>query len=236
MMGPRLRESATVAVVALSGCSVLMRPPLSMERPVDHRVTCEERLGTPLLDSALVAGSLVVLSMVWSSLGRCAEQSRGDGTCVLELPLLIPPLLAAEAFGASAVYGFIRANACRNAKSPERIADRGRAYRAAQLTNAALVASRQGDCAAVKKLDVEVRNLHAGFFHGRMFRKEPDIRRCLARPAAPAPAVPHCFQDVADGETLSICVPSKADCDAAILMLPASDPARSCVARSAEDL
>jgi hypothetical protein len=96
---------------------------------------------------------------------------------------------------AAAAWGYTTVAACRRAlrdqdgvreqqADRERKRDEVRAH-AWSLTKSAAQAARQGDCATVAELDVQLRAVDLDF-HNTVFVGDVAIARCLAQPAQPA--------------------------------------------------
>lgn len=209
-----------MALLAATGCS--FGQPGSWKPTSSHRIDCTDDPFLPIADSvvgaAAVAGVVGVLAT--------APSGSSDVGALYGLAVLGGVALATT-FGISAGGGFKRTGRCRAANTPRLIETRRITWEMAQLTNEATQAAHVGDCEAVKKLGAQV-NTVAPHFHKNVFRKERLFAACFAAPAPSPPAIPHCFDDTAENEMITICLPSRGDCESAIRMLPASDPPRTC--------
>ena len=121
-----------------------------------------------------------------------------------------PELLAGAALlaFASSLYGFAAIGQCRGrsralameddraasaqeARDEADVARRRREQKAAawELTERAKAAARAGDCATVKAIDAQVRDLDAAL-HATVFVSDAAIASCLADPTAPLAPIP----------------------------------------------
>lgn len=222
-----MRLPATVALLSLGGCSVAFGTS-DTGIPIDHRVKadCDNAVVLPIADVVLAVTAVALSGSLAES--RCQM----DDTGLCGAFLFLGGVGIGALFTASAIHGGIRAVRCEKVNSPETIAARKRVMVAMQLTNAAVVASRRGDCETVRDLEAKVKQLHIDHFHSDVFVRDADIRWCSTKVAASSPAEPHCFENLADGEKVWVCLPSREECDAALRLLPPSDAPSACVRHS----
>lgn len=223
-----MRLPATVALLSLGSCSVALSGTSDTGIPIDRRVKtdCDNAVVTTIADGVL-AVTAVVLSL---SIGERSCQMSASELC--GVPFLLGAGVGGALFTASAIHGVIRGGRCEKANAPETIAARKLVMVAMQLTNAAVVASRQGDCETVRDLEAKVKQLHIDDFHSDVFVRDADIRWCMTKVAASSPFEPHCFENLGDGEKVWVCLRSREECDAALRLLPPSDAPPACVRHS----
>jgi hypothetical protein len=177
-----------VALIALSACSFhgTGRPRLT----IDNTVECTSDIGLPIFDTIVAVTSIALGVYVYKDFKDHPDTK--DNAWSLATPFAFTGVLA----GTSAVYGYRNVRQCHQAEAAYRKevaqARERRKLRKQSLnvawtvTKEAMTAARSGDCAAVEKLDTQVRNLDEDFYT-TVFRQDVAIARCMGPLGTPAP-------------------------------------------------
>ena len=216
---------AMLALLSLDGCSLFgahsPASPLLENAGSGERRACTDDYGLPVIDTLVTAVSIAVMVADVSSKGGSCQ-----GCTVFFVPLITIP------YAISAIYGYDQVDDCKTARGetdPRITRRRARAVNAWQLTNAAMLASRGGDCATVKRLGPEIEQVDADLY-ATVFTHDADIARCLRAPeTAETPvATPYCFDETADGLAATVCMPSESRCHTTMSGLPLGSVATAC--------
>jgi len=194
---------------------------------------CTDTYQMPIIDTAVAAAA-------GGAFGALAYDNRGckndEHYCGYWVVYAVPLALIAIPYLISAATGYSSVYLCRDLPDanddPHASRQRAALDEDWRLMNAAVVASRAGDCAKVQSLEQSTREADAGF-HDSIFVADVGISRCLShvsnRPSSGAAT--YCFDATTDNEPTTVCMQSEAGCKHAVEMLPAGIPVPTCVAR-----
>jgi hypothetical protein len=173
-----MRRVLLVAFLASACVGSMTRAPKQI--PADGVVDCTDTMEAPIAAAAVAVASAASLAYAMSNM----EDSINNGGI-----LWMPVLGMTSAYGMiGAAEGHSRATECGAAKrhgaeraelARRREADANARVEAGRLWKRAAAAARAEDCATVRELDPQIRELDLEF-HGVVFARDVAIARCLA--------------------------------------------------------
>lgn len=233
-----MKVIAMLAALGVAGCSLIgVRGPPS-PLPAHGMVTCSDSYVAPIKDSVVTGLAVLAIAAGTYSTAvapRDSGDGRGDGQGIVDISAggfwIFTGLVLGLPYGLSAISGYSDVSRCNDANGPTRQrqleTDAAMVEQAEQLTNAAVLAARAGDCATMRQIALRLKNLDS-HLHDTLFH-DPAITHCLA-----AVDGPYCFAETADGKITTACLPTEAECQHAVEMLSLGSGS-TCIAEAPAD-